>query len=67
MILIFIYFISYILIGSVVTMLAAYVGDYDFLINDISSILAVLFWPVISLPLLAIGVIKKVFDKIFED
>lgn len=67
MILIFIYFISYILAGTIVTVLAFYVSETNLLDDECSYIFAVWLWPLISLPVLLVGVIKKVFDKIFED
>lgn len=61
------FILAYILAGSIVTVLAFYVSETNLLDDECSYIFAVWLWPLISLPVLAIGVIKKVFDKIFED
>lgn len=61
------FILAYILAGSIVTVLAFYVSKINLLDDECSYIFAVWLWPFISLPVLLVGVIKKVFDKIFED
>lgn len=58
------FILAYILAGSIVTVLAFYVSETNLLDDECSYILAVWLWPLISLPVLLVGVIKKVFDKI---
>lgn len=64
-----IFFLAYIIVGSVVTVLATYVSDsieWD-VTSDPMMMLLVMVWPFSSLPLLIFGVVRKLLDFIFKD
>lgn len=58
-------FLAYILVGSIVVVLATYVSD-DIFDEFPNPILAVL-WPILVLPTLMMGAIRKLLDHIFKD
>ena len=65
----FLLFLAYIIVGSIVMVLASRINGFFHidLCDDPFVVVLLLAWPVTTLPLFILGCIKKLFDLIFKD